>query len=274
LDDGYWRVLPAPDDQYTSEAYHELLIRRFQYGAFCPIFRVHGYKSNAELWNYGPQVERILTQYDELRGLPLEFSFDPQARDVSDQFMFGATLLINPVTTGGATRRTLYLPAGGNWADFWRGKSLNGGKTITADAPLDRIPLYAKSGSIVAFGPPAESTSGKSDPIDLRIYPGADGTFTLYEDEATTMTMNTEPILSYRYTGTIKLKHQRSEIDMVVSPECWSTGPFAFCVSPMHMGSGSHLRRSSMRPSSSVAKLFRSTSDLSPGMRGGKENSY
>lgn len=195
-----------PDDQYTSEAYHELLIRWFQYGAFCPIFRVHGYKSNAELWNYGPQVEHILTQYDELRyrllpyiystawdvtkngetlmrGLPLEFSFDPQAREVSDEFMFGAALLINPVTTEGATRRTLYLPAGSNWVDFWTGKSLNGGKTITADAPLDRIPLYAKSGSIVAFGPPAQSASAKSDPIDLRIYPGADGDFTLYEDE-------------------------------------------------------------------------------------------
>jgi alpha-D-xyloside xylohydrolase len=195
-----------PDDQYTSKAYHELLIRWFEYGTFCPIFRVHGYKSNAELWNYGPQVEQILTQYDELRyrllpyiysaawgithngetlmrALPLQFSSDPRARTVSDQFLFGPALLINPVTTEGATQRTVYLPAGTNWVDFWTGKRVSGGQTTTADAPLDRIPIYAKAGSIVAFGPSAQSASAKSDPIDLRIYAGADGDFNLYEDE-------------------------------------------------------------------------------------------
>jgi alpha-D-xyloside xylohydrolase len=195
-----------PDDQYTSDAYHELLIRWFEYGTFCPIFRVHGYKSNAELWNYGPQVERVLTQYDALRyrllpyiysaawgvtkngetlmrALPLEFSTDPGAREVRDQFMFGSALLINPVTTGGATQRMLYLPAGTSWVDFWTGKILNGGQMITAEAALDRIPMYAKSGSIVAFGPSAESASAKPDPVELRIYSGADGDSTLYEDE-------------------------------------------------------------------------------------------
>ena len=101
-----------PVDQYTSDAYHELLIRWFEYGTFCPIFRVHGYKSNAELWNYGPQVERVLTQYDELRyhllpyiysaawgvtkkgetlmrALPLEFSSDPGAREVRTSLCSG-----------------------------------------------------------------------------------------------------------------------------------------------------------------------------------------
>jgi alpha-D-xyloside xylohydrolase len=195
-----------PEDQYTSDAYHELLIRWFQYGTFCPIFRVHGYKSNAELWNYGPQVERVLTQFDELRyrllpyiysaawgvthngetlmrSLPLEFSSDPGARTVADQFLFGGALLINPVTTEGATQRSLYLPAGKNWVDFWTGKSVSGGQTITAEAPLDRIPIYAKAGSIIPFGPVVESASEKSDPVELRVYPGSDGDFTLYEDE-------------------------------------------------------------------------------------------
>jgi alpha-D-xyloside xylohydrolase len=195
-----------PEDQYTSGAYHELLIRWFQYGSFCPIFRVHGYKSNAELWNYGPQVEQIFRQYDELRyrllpyiysaawgvtkygetllrALPLEFSSDPRTRGVSDQFMFGPALLINPVTAEGATQRTLYLPAGRDWVDFWTGKNLKGGQIITAEAPLDRIPVYAKAGSIVTFGPPVQSASAKADPTDLRIYTGADGDFTLYEDE-------------------------------------------------------------------------------------------
>ncbi len=195
-----------PKDQYTSEAYHELLIRWFQYGAFCPIFRVHGYQSNAEIWNFGPAVEHILTQYDELRyrllpyiysaawgvskngdtlirALPLEFSSDPGARRVSDQFMFGPALLISPVTKEGATRRALYLPASNNWIDFWTGKRVSGGQSIITKAPLDKIPIFAKAGSIIPFGPLAESSSAKPDPIDLRIYPGANVDFTLYEDE-------------------------------------------------------------------------------------------
>jgi alpha-D-xyloside xylohydrolase len=194
-----------PDDQYTSNAYHELLIRWFEYGTFCPIFRVHGYKSNAELWNYGPEVERVLTDYDELRyrllpyiysaawgvthngetlmrALPLEFSSDPRARTVSDEFLFGPALLINPISTEGARERALYLPAGSDWIDFWSGKRVSGGQNITAEAPLDRIPIYAKAGSIVVFGPNAQSAPAKPDPIDLRIYTGADGDFTFYED--------------------------------------------------------------------------------------------
>jgi alpha-D-xyloside xylohydrolase len=195
-----------PEDQYTSEKYRELLVRWFEYGAFCPIFRVHGYKSNAELWNYGPDVERVLTQYDQLRyrlmpyiyssawgvthngqtlmrSLPLEFSSDPAARQISDQFLFGPALLVNPVTTEGAAERSLYLPAGNDWIDFWTGKQLNGGQTITADAPLDRIPIFARAGSILALGPVGKTASVKADPIDLRIYGGNDADFTLYEDE-------------------------------------------------------------------------------------------
>lgn len=195
-----------PEDQYTSDKYHELLIRWFEYGTFCPIFRVHGYKSNAELWNYGPEVEKILTQYDELRyrllpyvysaawgvthhgetlmrALPLEFPFDSGARQISDQFLFGPALLINPVTNEGALRRPLYLPARSDWFDFWTGKRVAGHQTITMEAPLDRIPILVKSGSILPMGPFAESTSPKSDPVDLRIYTGADANFALYEDE-------------------------------------------------------------------------------------------
>ena len=195
-----------PDDQYTSKAYHELLIRWFEYGTFCPIFRVHGYQSRAEIWNYGSQVESILRRYDELRyrllpyiysaawsvtkdgetlmrALPLEFTSDPAARRVSDQFLFGPALLVSPITTQGARKRALYLPTGNDWIDFWSGKRMSGGQRITADAPLDVIPIYARAGSIIAIGPPAESASAKPDPIELRIYPGAAADLTLYEDE-------------------------------------------------------------------------------------------
>jgi alpha-D-xyloside xylohydrolase len=195
-----------PKDQYTNEAYHELLTRWFQYAAFCPIFRVHGWISNAEIWNYGPKFLDIATEYDELRyhllpyiysaawgvtskgetlmrALPLEFPSDPGSRAVSDQFMFGSALLINPVTVEGAMQRAVYLPAGSDWVDFWSGKHTNGGQSITAEAPLERIPIYARGGSIVPFGPLVQSAAGKADPIDLRVYTGANGDFTLYEDE-------------------------------------------------------------------------------------------
>ena len=195
-----------PKDQYTNEAYHELLIRWFQYAAFCPIFRVHGWISNAEIWNYGPKVLDIATQFDELRyhllpyiyssawgvtskgetlmrALPIEFSSDPRSRAVSDQFMFGSALLINPVTAEGAKQRSVYLPAGSNWIDFWTGKRTSGGQSITAEAPLERIPIYARAGSIIPFGPRVESASGKADPIELRVYAGANSDFSLYEDE-------------------------------------------------------------------------------------------
>ncbi|HEV8369343.1 MAG TPA: TIM-barrel domain-containing protein [Pyrinomonadaceae bacterium] len=195
-----------PKDQYMSKAYHELLIRWFEYGAFCPIFRVHGYQSQAELWNYGPEVELILRRYDELRyrllpyiysaawavtkkgdtlmrALPLEFSGDPVARRVSDQFMFGPALLISPVTAEGATKRMVYLPGHSDWIDYWTGKRVSAGQSINAEAPLDRIPIYVTAGSIIPFGPPAQVTSAKPDPIDLHVYRGANGEFTLYEDE-------------------------------------------------------------------------------------------
>ncbi len=195
-----------PKDQYTNEAYHELLIRWFQYATFCPIFRVHGWISNAEIWNYGPKVLDVATKYDELRyyllpyiyssawgvtnrgetlmrALPLEFTSDVGSRGVSDEFMFGDALLINPVTTEAATQRRVYLPAGSDWVDFWTGKDIKGGQSITADAPLDKMPIYVRAGSIVPFGPRAESASAKADPIELRIYAGSNADFTLYEDE-------------------------------------------------------------------------------------------
>jgi alpha-D-xyloside xylohydrolase len=195
-----------PENQYTSPVFHELLVRWFQYGAFCPIFRVHGYKSNAEIWNYGSDVEQILRRYDELRyrllpyiyssawgvtkngetlmrALPLEFWSDPRVTEITDQFMFGGALLINPVTTEGAKERSLYLPAGHDWVDFWTGKRLPGGEKVTAQSPLDTMPIYAKAGSIIPFGPSVESAAAKSDPVELRIYAGANADFTLYEDE-------------------------------------------------------------------------------------------
>jgi alpha-D-xyloside xylohydrolase len=194
-----------PVDQYTSADYHELLIRWFQFGAFCPIFRIHGYRSETEMWKYGAEAEKILTQYDELRyrllpyiysaawgvtsrgeilmkALPFVYPKDRSLRDITDQFLFGDSLLVNPVTEQAATSRSVVLPAGDDWIDFWTGQTLHGGQTITTDAPLDRIPILVKAGSILPMGPVVQSASEPEDPLEIRIYSGKDADFTLYED--------------------------------------------------------------------------------------------
>jgi alpha-D-xyloside xylohydrolase len=194
-----------PKDQYTSPDYQELLIRWFEFGAFCPIFRIHGYQSETEMWKYGPEVEKILMQYDELRyrllpyiysaawgvtsrgeivmkALPFVYPNDPALRNISDQFLFGDSLLVNPVAERGATNRSVALPAGSDWVDFWTGETYRGGETILADAPLDRMPIFVKAGSIVPLGPIVQSASEPEEPLEIRIYGGKNTDFKLYED--------------------------------------------------------------------------------------------
>lgn len=194
-----------PDNQYTSDAYHELLIRWFEFGTFCPIFRIHGFRSETEIWKYGPEVEKIFRDYDTLRyrllpyiysaawsvtnrggtimrALPLEFPNQPRLQQIQDQFMFGQSLLISPVTEEGATKRDVYLPAGEDWVDFWTGQHLAGGQTIETSARLDRIPIYVREGSIIALGPPAQSAEDTQGPLEIRVYPGKDADLELYED--------------------------------------------------------------------------------------------
>ncbi len=145
--------------------YRELFIRWFQYGTFCPIFRVHGTRAPDanELWSYGPDAQSILTSFDRLRyrlmpyiyslawkvtnesytlmrPLVMDFRDDVKAQNIGDQFLFGPAILVNPVTGQGATTRHLYLP-NAKWYDFWTGASQNGGKDVDAPAPLSRIPL-------------------------------------------------------------------------------------------------------------------------------------
>ncbi|HKS83187.1 MAG TPA: glycoside hydrolase family 31 protein [Candidatus Acidoferrales bacterium] len=197
-------VTGNPDDP----AYRELFVRWFEYGAFCPIFRVHGTRTTNtnELWSYGPDAETILTSFDRLRyrllpyiyslawmttnqgytpmrALVMDFRTDGRAQNIPDEFMYGPAFLVNPITEPGATSREVYLPKA-RWYDFWTGHATEGGVAIDAPAPLDRIPLFIRAGSIVPMGPDIEySTQKPADPIELRVYPGADGDFTLYEDE-------------------------------------------------------------------------------------------
>jgi alpha-D-xyloside xylohydrolase len=193
----------------SDPAYRELFVRWFQFGTFCPIFRVHGTRFNPnenELWSYGPEAQKVLTSFDRLRyrllpyiysvawkttsesytmmrPLVMDFRTDVRAQNVGDQFLFGPALLVNPVTEPGAAKRHLYLPDA-RWYDFWTGAPTAGGQAVDAPAPFDRIPLYVRAGSIVPMGPDVEySTEKPADPIELRVYRGASGSFILYEDE-------------------------------------------------------------------------------------------
>jgi alpha-D-xyloside xylohydrolase len=197
-------VFGSPDDP----AFRELFVRWFQYATFNPILRVHGTRKpdENELWSYGPDAEKILAGFDRLRyrmlpyiysmawkttseaytpmrPLVMDFRGDTRAENVGDQFMYGPAFLVSPVTEPSATTRQLYLPQA-KWYDFWRGTAQEGGRAISAIAPLDEMPLYVRAGSILPLGPDEEwSTQKPEDPIELRVYSGADGNFSLYEDE-------------------------------------------------------------------------------------------
>jgi alpha-D-xyloside xylohydrolase len=121
----------------------------------------------------------------------MDFREDKEVLGTSDQFLFGPSLLVNPVTTRGATRRDVYLPGHGNgagagagWYDFWTGAHHPGGRRIDAPAPYESLPLYVKAGSILPMGPELQHTGEKpADPLTLWVYTGADASFELYEDD-------------------------------------------------------------------------------------------
>jgi len=199
----------ARDNVGQNDDYPELFVRWFEYATFEPIFRVHGMRPNNEVWSYGKQAEPILEKYLRLRyqmmpfiyslayhtyktGSPymralfMDFPNDPNVADLGDEYMFGPALLVAPVTDQGSTSRTVYLPSGTDWYDYWTNKRFHGGQTIRADAPIDTIPLFVRAGSILPLGVPVESASQPQKLAKILVYPGADGSFTLYQDDGKT----------------------------------------------------------------------------------------
>lgn len=201
--------------------YRELYARWLQFGAFSPMMRSHGADAPREIYQFGQKGEPVYdaiekyinlrykllpyiystswdvtaNQSSMIRALVMDFASDPLALDINDTYMFGKSLLVSPVTErmytsngkedfSSVKSKSLYLPAGTRWTDFWTGKSVSGGAKVSKEAPLDIMPLYVKAGSILPLGPAVQYAQEKSwENLEIRIYPGANGEFVLYEDE-------------------------------------------------------------------------------------------
>jgi len=209
--------------------YRELYTRWLEFGAFTPLMRSHGADAPREIYQFGTKgtkyydaIEKYIhlryrflpyiystswdvtaNQSSMMRALMMDFPNDKNALDINDEYMFGKSILVSPVTnpmyvkpsvTGRDTiqvedfstikSKETYLPAGADWYDFWTGEKLSGGTKVSRQAPLDIMPLYVKAGSVLPIGPSVQYAEEKKwDNLEIRIYPGANGKFVLYEDE-------------------------------------------------------------------------------------------
>ena len=224
--------------------FQELYVRWMQYGLFCPVFRSHGADAPREIWQFGKKGEPVYDAIEKMirlryrllpyiystawqvtsandsymRPLFSDFASDKKVWDMTDEFMFGRSILAAPIVNPQYTEEKIirtdamtgwdrkdvkneegkggsldwkagktvekYLPKGAAWYDFWTNKKYNGGQTISLATALDRVPMYVRAGSILPLGPEMQYVGEKAwDNLELRIYPGADATFTLYEDE-------------------------------------------------------------------------------------------
>lgn len=208
------------EDRYSQQdpehlpEWRELYLRWFQFGAFTPLFRSHGEFPRREsyvvsegdpamrdaLIHYHRLRYRLLpyiytvaagTHFDDgtiMRPLVMDFETDRSVWDIDDQYLFGPSLLVSPVSEFEARSREVYLPEGADWYDALTGEKLEGGKTISAAAPRERMPLFARAGSIVPTGPDVQWTGeNPQGPLTIHVFAGADGSFTLYEDQGTDM---------------------------------------------------------------------------------------
>ena len=195
----------------NNAGWRRLYVRWTQFSAFTPMLRFHGTATPREPWQIGSAgdsrgeydnlVKYIKFRYALLpyiystahqvrtdaagfmQALPIAFPQDAQTYDIVDQYMFGKNFLVAPVVEDGVIGRNVYLPEG-KWLDFWNGYTYDGGQTVFKVAPMDIMPLYLRAGSILPWGPDVMYSSEKNwDNLELRLYPGADGSFTLYEDE-------------------------------------------------------------------------------------------
>nr|NUR37786.1 glycoside hydrolase family 31 protein [Sphingomonas sp.] len=189
--------------------YPELFVRWFQLNTFTPTLRIHGQRPATAIWEYGKAAEPILADFLRfryelipyiyslghgtyqngapfMRALFMDFPNDPKVAGLTDEYMFGPAFLAAPVLEQGATSRRVYLPAGTDWYDWWTNKRYTGGQWIDAAAPIERMPLFVRAGSIVPLGSPIQNTSQRQSLREIRVYPGANGSFTVYDDDGVT----------------------------------------------------------------------------------------
>ena len=188
-----------PGNQYNDQAYIERMLRWIEISVYLPLMRVHGYMSNTEPWNYGAEAQQIIAtnlkrRYELLpyiysntaevsfkgstlmRPLVFDFADDSEALSQKHEYMFGRSLLVSPVTEPGVTKWKTYLPKSkGGWYDYHTLQHYDGGQTVTTDVDLSYIPVFVRAGSILPL-----------DGDRVMVFPGADGSFTLYEDDGTT----------------------------------------------------------------------------------------
>ena len=208
-------------NKLADPEYRELYARWLQFGAFCPMMRSHGTDAPREIYQFGNKGDKVYDAIEKyinlrysllpyiysvsrdvtanqstmMRALVMDFPKDIKALDINDQYMFGKSLLVCPVTNSMYSKdgkedfstigkRELYLPNGTDWYDFWTGEKHKGGETVNKEAPIDIMPLFVKEGTILPIGPRVQyATEKKWDNLEIRVYEGANGDFTLYEDE-------------------------------------------------------------------------------------------
>ncbi|MBN2611918.1 MAG: glycoside hydrolase family 31 protein [Bacteroidales bacterium] len=218
---GWWFSNGVFESGQKDTGFLELYTRWFQFAAFSPLFRAHGWHFPREPWAFGDtgsqtyetllkftnlryrllpyiysQAWKVTNEnYTIMRGLTFDFMHDSATHNINDQYMFGPSFLVCPVTkplyylpdnhkmNTKEFTKSIYLPEGTKWIDFWTGKSYDGGRSMKADASFETMPIFVKAGSIIPMGPFIQYSTEMTDPVELRIYPGADGKFTLYEDE-------------------------------------------------------------------------------------------
>ena len=235
---GFFGNRSAGNGDPNNPKYQELFSRWFQFSSFCPMFRVHGsYGLNPgkEFWRFDAATQDVLRTYLDLRyrllpytysvawqvtsngntimqPLVMNFPKDPKVLDIGNQYLFGPSIMVTPVTTAGATEQAVYLPAdGAPWYNFWTGETAAAGTSVQAAAPVKTLPLFVRPGAIIPMGPFLQYSNEKpSDPIELRIYRGADGHFTLYEDQGDTYDYEkgqyaTIPIAWHESTHTLEI---------------------------------------------------------------------
>lgn len=201
--------------------YRELYARWIQFGSFSPMMRSHGTDAPREIFQFGKKGDKVYDAIEKsinlrysllpyiysvswdvtanqstmMRALMMDFPEDKQVLNINDQYMFGKSLLVCPVTNPMYSKETkedfstvrtreLYLPIGADWYDFWTGEKYPGGQTVNKETPIDIIPLFVKAGSILPVGPDVQyATEKKWDNLEIRVYEGANSSFILYEDE-------------------------------------------------------------------------------------------